>query len=102
MKFAGRCTPFVNGDGFAIQCRDQHYRIRESDAMRLLRGSREADIYSLEGWTRVGSLVAGKNFYRLKVDGLPTFIPLNRFNLLVAGIYYYAPVYPWCCEGAKL
>ena len=102
MNFAGRCTPFVQGDGFAIQYRDRHYRIRESDARRLLRGTREADIYSLSGCTRLGTLTAGKEFYRLKLDWQPAFIPANRFNLLVVGIYYYAPVYHWCREGAKI
>ena len=102
MNFAGRCTPFVNGDGFAIQCRDKHYRIRDSDARRLLRGNRKADIYSLTGYTRLGTLVAGQDFYRLKIDYSPAFIPLNRFNLLVVGVYYYAPVYHWCKEGAKI
>ena len=98
----GRVTHLVGSDDFCIRCRGKHFRIRESDARRLLAGKKEADIYSLAGYTRQGSILAGKEFYRLKLDYQPTFSYMNRFNLLVDGTYWFSPLIDHCREMAKV
>lgn len=55
----GRAAPFVqseNPNDIVVKVRDRHYRIRESDARRLIRGQRDADLYSggLRSWTGAG------------------------------------------------
>lgn len=98
----GRATRLVGSNDFCIKCRGRHFRIRESDARRLLSGQRETDIYSLQGYTRQGTIQAGKDFYRLKLNYEPVFSHMNRFNLLISGAYWFSPIIDHCREVAKL
>lgn len=98
----GKVTPLVGSDDFCIRCRNRHFRIRGSDARRLLAGKRDCDVYSLAGYTRQGSILAGKEFYRLKLDFQPAFSHMNRFNLLIDGTYWFAPINSWSREAARL
>ena len=98
----GRATRLVGSDDFCIRCRGRHFRIRGSDARRLLAGKRECDVYSLAGYTRQGSILAGKEFYRLKLDFKPAFSYMNRFNLLIDGTYWFSPLIDCCREMAKV
>ena len=98
----GRATRLIGSDDFCITCRGRHFRIRESDARRLLAGKRGCDVYSLAGYTRLGSILAGKEFYRLKLDFQPAFSHMNRFNLLLTGAYWFVPVIDHCREVGRV
>lgn len=97
----GRATRLIGTDDLCVVVNGRHYRIRESDARRLLLGNREADIYTLTGHTRQGSVLAGKEFYRLKIDYNPIFAHMNRFNLLISGEYWFSPLIDWCREAGQ-
>lgn len=102
----GKAAPFVqseNPNDIVVKVRDRHFRIRESDARRLLRGQRDADLYSLTGHTRHGSInLISTEFYRVKTNNIfPAFLHRNRFELVVREIYWWAPVLDWCREAGK-
>ena len=101
----GKAVRFLQpdtSDDIVVKVRDRHFRIRESDARRLLRGQRDADLYSLTGHTRQGSInLISTEFYRVKTNAQPAFIHRNRFDLVVREIYWWAPVLDWCREAGK-